>query len=120
MVKPCLLIVDDEAALRELLRRYLERAGYEVVACAGAAEALEQFAAAPGRFALVITDLTLDGIDGEALLERMREMNPGLQGIVASGYPHQPRLPGVGFLPKPFLPKTLAEAVAQALAGPPR
>jgi two-component system cell cycle sensor histidine kinase/response regulator CckA len=119
-VKPCLLVVDDEAMLRDLLRRYLERAGYEVVACAGAAEALEQFAAAPARYALVLTDLALDGMDGEELLQRMREIDPGVRGIVASGYPHQPRLPGVGFLQKPFLPKMLAEAVAQALAGPPR
>lgn len=111
-----LLIVDDEATLRDLLRRYLERAGYEVEACGAAGEAIQKFAAAPDQYALVITDLTLDGMNGEEMLERMRELHPGVKGMIASGYPYRPRLPGVVFLQKPFLPQMLTEAVAKALA----
>ena len=109
-----LLIVDDEATLLDLLRRYLERSGYEVETCADAGEALRRFEAGPERFAMVITDLTLHGINGEELIERMRKLNPRLRALISSGYPYEPR-PGVGFLQKPFLPKMLAEAVDKEL-----
>ncbi len=117
MSRPRLLIVDDEATLRGLLRRYLERAGYEVVAFASSEEALAAFSADPRGFALVITDLTLDSMNGEEMLEQMRARNPQIPAFIASGYPYVPRLEGVGFLQKPFLPKMLTEAVERALEG---
>jgi DNA-binding NtrC family response regulator len=110
-----LLIVDDEPALLDLLKRYLERAGYQVETAGDSASALAAFQADPARYDMVITDLTLKGLGGEDLLERMREQNPGLRGLITSGYPHEPRIAGVGFLQKPFLPKMLVEAVEQAL-----
>ena len=113
-----LLLVDDEAAVLELLKRYLERLGYEVDACTGPEEALARFEALPERYSLVLTDLTLPGISGEELLSRMRRTNPNLRGILASGYPYQPTARWVTFLQKPFLPKMLAEAVEQALKTP--
>lgn len=110
-----LLIVDDEAPLLDLLRRYLERLGYEVETFSDAAEALARFASGPTRFALVISDLSLPGTSGEELLEQMQRLNPQLRALISSGYPHQTRLPGVGFLQKPFLPQQLAKAVEKAL-----
>ena len=115
MSRPRLLIVDDEATLRDLLRRYLERAGYEVVAYARPEEALAAFTADPQGFALVITDLTLESMSGEEMLERIRAQNPEIPAFIASGYPYVPRLERVGFLQKPFLPKMLTEAVERAL-----
>ena len=110
-----LLIVDDEPPLLELLRRYLERMGYEVDTATGPHEALAKYQAQPERYDLVVTDLSLDEINGEQLLERMRALNPSVRGLITSGYPHQPQLAGVGFLQKPFLPKMLAEAVEKAI-----
>jgi two-component system, cell cycle sensor histidine kinase and response regulator CckA len=111
-----LLIVEDEAALRDLLQRYLVRVGYHTEICAGSQEALERFAAEPAGFALVITDLTLPELDGEELLARMRAIHPGQRALILSGYPHQPRAPLTGFLQKPFLPKMLLEEIERALA----
>lgn len=110
-----LLIVDDEPALLDLLRRYLVRLGYEVETAGGPAEALALFKKDPSRFSLVLTDLTLDDINGEDLLAQMRQLRPDLPGMIASGYPHEPRLKRVDFLLKPFLPAALAEAVERAL-----
>ena len=110
-----LLIVDDESNLLDLLRRYLGRLGYEVETCGDAEEALARFEAEPDRFALAITDLSLPGLSGEELIERMRQLRPGLPAIVTSGYPYQPRAAGIGFLQKPFLPQMLVEAVEKAL-----
>jgi DNA-binding NtrC family response regulator len=110
-----LLIVDDEPTLLLLLRRYLERQGHHVETCASAEAALNSFAGSPA-FDLVITDLTLPGVSGAELIERMRATQPGLPGLIASGYPYVPQLPGVGFLQKPFLPQMLAEEIARMLA----
>jgi len=111
-----LLVVDDEASLRDLLRRYLERLGYHAETCAGAEEALERFAAAPSSYALVITDLTLPGLNGEELLARMRALHPQQRAVIVSGYPYEPIGPLTGFLQKPFLPKMLVEEIERALA----
>jgi len=111
-----LLIVDDEPNLLDLLRRYLGRLGYEVETCGNALDALALFQSAPERFSLAITDLSLPALNGEELIERMRQIRPGLPAIITSGYPYQPR-PGVGFLQKPFLPQMLAETVEKALKG---
>jgi len=105
------LLVDDEVALLDLLRRYLERNQFTVRASPDAAEALRLVKAAPSDFWLLITDLTLPGISGEELIERVRTMIPGMPAIVLSGYAYQPRLEGVEFLQKPFLPKMLLEMV---------
>ena len=112
-----LLIVDDEPKLLDLLRRYLGRLGYEVETRGDAQEALALFQAEPDRFSMAITDLSLPGLNGEELIERMRQIRPGLPAIITSGYPHQPHAAGVGFLQKPFLPQMLAEAVEKALKG---
>jgi DNA-binding NtrC family response regulator len=110
-----LLIVDDEAALLNLLQRYLARLGYEVESAGDAEEALARFTADPARYACVVTDLKLPGMDGEELVERMRELRPGLPALISSGYPYQPRSPSTGFLQKPYLPAMLVGELERIL-----
>lgn len=115
MEPPCLLLVDDEVALADLLKKYLERLGYRVDACTHPEAALALLDAHPERYTLLITDLTLPAMSGDELIGRARERAPQLRAIVASGYAYEPRVAGVEFLQKPFLPKLLAEAVGRAL-----
>jgi DNA-binding NtrC family response regulator len=110
-----LLLVDDEPALVELLKKYLERLGYEVDARTDAEQALEQYQSNPDHYALVLTDLTLPGMSGEQMLERMQQRNPNLRAIISSGYPYQPRFRQVEYLQKPFLPKMLAALIEKML-----
>ncbi len=110
-----LLIVDDEAPLLNLLQRYLTRLGYQVEVAGDAEEALARFTAAPGSYACVLTDLTLPGMSGETLLERIRELSPGLPVLISSGYPYQPRSALTGFLQKPYLPGMLATELEHLL-----
>jgi two-component system cell cycle sensor histidine kinase/response regulator CckA len=110
-----ILLVDDEAPLLDLLKRYLERIGYEVDSCLTPAAALARFEADPERYSLVLTDLTLPGMSGDEMLTQMRVSAPQLRAIVASGYPYQPREKGTGFLQKPFLPKMLADQIEKLL-----
>jgi len=112
-----LLIVDDERALLDLLKRYLERLGYAVDLASSAEDALACFERDASRFACVLTDLSLPGLDGEQMIERMRAAQPGLPALISSGYPYQPRTPRTGFLQKPYLPQMLAEAL-EGLLGP--
>jgi FixJ family two-component response regulator len=63
--------------------------------------------------------LTLPGINGEELIDRMRARNPRLRAVVASGYPYVPRSKRVTFLQKPFLPKMLADAIETILKTAP-
>jgi FixJ family two-component response regulator len=56
-------------------------------------------------------------MNGEELIERMRQLRPGLPAIITSGYPYVPRAAGIGFLQKPFLSQMLADAVEKALKG---
>jgi len=110
------LLVDDEAVLVELLRTYLERHGLRVTACTDPQEALQLVQAGPERFWLVISDMTLPGIPGNELIQRIRAVNPAIHAMISSGYPYQPSTPDVAFLQKPFLPKMLLEMI-QRLPG---
>jgi DNA-binding NtrC family response regulator len=117
MDSPCLLLVDDEPALADLLKKYLERLGYRVDACTHPEAALALLDAQPDRYAVLVTDLTLPTMSGEDLIVQSRERAPGLRAIIASGYPHEPRVEGVEFLQKPFRPNLLAQAVERVLKG---
>ena len=81
---PHLLLVDDEAALRQLTAERLTERGFEVVQAESGEQALElieQFA-----FDLLITDLRLPGIDGTAVIDAARARYPAIVGIVITGY----------------------------------
>ena len=110
-----ILLVDDEAPLLDLLKRYLERLGYEVEACHTPADALQLFEENASKYALVLTDLSLPGMKGDEMIEQMRVIEPRLRAIVASGYPYQPTSKKTGFLQKPFLPNMLAALIEKML-----
>lgn len=79
-----LLVVDDEAAQVEALCRTLEDEGYSVMGFTGTGPALA--ALRGGSFDIVLTDLTMPGMDGIAFLNAAREIDPGLAGIVMTGH----------------------------------
>jgi CheY-like chemotaxis protein len=118
MTGKSLLLVDDEPALLELLKKFLERQGYRVHSCGHPSDALKLFEDTPSRFDLIVTDLTLPGMTGEELIERIRALQPRIPAVIASGYPYQPRLAGVEFLQKPFLPKMLLEMMERIFTAP--
>lgn len=115
---PTVLIVEDEEVVCAFLATVLERAGYPVVCAETAAEALERLANT-ASIDLLITDLTLPGIDGLELVRRAREHRACLAALVVSGYPVDERsLRPTGFLQKPFSAHTLVEKVRELLTDP--
>lgn len=115
-----ILLVDDDAELRRLAVRILDRAGYEahaVDAVEPALAALERL----GRVDLLVTDLALraERTAGAELVARARGAQPALRVLIASGLGEAASLlpPGAAFLAKPFTPGMLVRAIAAALDG---
>lgn len=115
-----ILVADDEAILQRLIRRVLERAGFDTVVVGDGDAALEALGTERGRFAAVVLDVTMPPYGGEATLERMLELRPDLPVVLVSGAEMErslaERLDACGgrFLPKPFAPDALLDAVRSA------
>ncbi|MCG3149587.1 MAG: Sensor kinase CckA [Verrucomicrobiae bacterium] len=115
-----ILLVDDEAILRELFTEYLMQAGHTVVAAADGAAGLEQFQAGP--FDLVITDMAMPGLNGEQLAAKIQAVAPSTPVILLTGFGdimkvQQQRPPGIAVVVgKPVSLSDLHEAVQDALA----
>lgn len=116
------LLVDDEELVRSALRRVLEHAGLEVLTAADGAEALEVFDANRDRVDLVILDLDMPVMDGEAAFGHLRERKGDLRVLISSGFSNPEResdlvAAGVdGVLRKPYDATTLLGAVSSLLA----
>ena len=80
------LVVDDEETVRSVARLALERAGYEVLMATNGVEALEVFAGKADEIALVLLDLTMPLMSGEALLEKLKAIQPEVPILLSSGY----------------------------------
>jgi len=117
------LCVDDEPTIAELLKAQLEALGYHVTTHTSPIEALADFLARPFAFDVVVTDLTMPGMNGADLAERLLAVRPELRVVMATGYgrvmsEERARELGIGkVLLKPFSMSALAEAIQQALAG---
>ena len=115
------LVVDDEAGVRSLAHRVLEHLGYTVILAEHGGQALELVERSPDPFSLVLLDLAMPVLDGADTAARLREMQPDLPIVVMSGLADQDalrRLDNVrvaGFVPKPFAPEQLSQAIALAL-----
>ncbi len=119
-----LLVVEDEPAVRALVRTVLERHGYTVLEAANGAEALECWQTQRDRVALVLTDLVMPGgMSGQQLGRQLRQERPHLKVVYLSGYSVEiagktPVLqPGELFMGKPFTTDQLLRIVRQALDG---
>jgi len=117
-----ILLVEDELPLLELLGRYLKRVGHEVTLYSDSVAALGDFEASPATYDLVIADLGMPEISGDAMLKKMLAIRPDLLILICSGSPYYvSNLPKdfekqVAFLQKPFLPKMMLEAIDDLLA----
>jgi len=80
-----ILVVDDEALVREVLAEQLEDSGYSVLVAANGTEALALLAAGEAVDALV-TDLSMPGMDGLAVIRAAQERRPGLPAVLLTGY----------------------------------
>lgn len=118
-----ILVAEDEADLRELVRRALVQAGHSVEATADGAAALEKVEQAEPAFDLVLADIRMPVMDGIALALAVAARLPDLKILLMTGYADQrERAQGLdslihGILTKPFTVSELQHAVDAVLAG---
>jgi len=114
------ILFEDDASVRGVVRRSLEGLGYRVIAAGDAEEGFALLQRAGGEIALVILDLDLPGPSVTDTAAALREGWPGVPVVVITGIGAEEartRLRGIavaGLLPKPFSPEQLARAVASA------
>jgi DNA-binding response OmpR family regulator len=114
------LLVEDEPAVREILRRTLVKHGYEVHEADRPEHAFSLFESA--AFDLLITDVVMPGMSGAELARQLRERDPALPVLFVSGYPEGVVEPArsCAFLQKPFGGKELVRAARRLLEATPR
>jgi len=120
---PTLLVVDDEEALCQLIRDALARRGYRVLLATSGVEGVRLYREHARHVQLVILDMVMPGMDGRAVFEALRAINPGVRVLVSSGYMDEGTAANIvqrgvaGFLRKPYTLRELLDAV-QAALGP--
>jgi CheY-like chemotaxis protein len=120
------LVVEDEAMVRRFAVLALERLGYHALEAPDGNAALETAAAFGGRIHLLFTDVVMPHMNGQELAGRIRELQPDVRVLYASGYTdnaivhHGVLDPGVAFLQKPYTVLELSAKVRQVLDTPVR
>jgi CheY-like chemotaxis protein len=116
-----ILLVEDEAAVRNMTGRMLSRAGYSVLSASTPSEACALFDQHVADVDLLLTDIVMPEMHGPALAQRLVAQRPELRVLFVSGYSDAIPASGtandkVAFLAKPFSPSRLATTVAELLA----
>ncbi len=120
-----ILFVEDEALIRSMIKRHLERNGYRVTLAASAGEAKRQFTLAAGNYDLVLTDVVLPDQNGIEMLQEFVARKPDLRVLISSGYTdNDKRWPVIlerkwPFIGKPYSMSELLEALRRVFAGAP-
>ena len=114
-----ILVVDDEAIIRESLRDWLADAGYEVFTAENGSKALELIE--KEKLGIVIADLVMPGMDGIELMKKAKEIQPSIEVIIITAYASIPtaiaamKEGAYDYIEKPFCPER-AELLIQKLA----
>jgi PAS domain S-box-containing protein len=117
------LLVEDEAMVRRLVRQVLTNSGYQLLEAANGAEALELVRGHEGRLDLMVTDVVMPQMSGPELANQLRATHPGTPVLYMSGYTdeavvhHGVLERGANFLQKPFGPEDLRRKIQQILGG---
>ena len=115
------LVVDDEAPIREIERRILESDGYQVIEASDGLAAIALLAQG-AVLDLLIADLDMPEIGGDEMVRRIRATRPDLKVLYVTGHidrlmDARPLWEGEAFLDKPFSPAGLREGVSLLLFG---
>jgi CheY-like chemotaxis protein len=116
-----LLLIEDEPDVADLASEMLAEEGYRVVIAHDGFEALKIYERMGKQIGLVILDYFLPVIDGDAVFEELRGLNPKVNVVLSSGFAEQTKIASMlgqglrGFIPKPYSREKLLEQVRSAL-----
>ena len=117
---PRILVVDDEAAMRESLKDWLSEDGYQVGQAAGGAEAIEMVRSHP--WDVLLLDLKMPGMDGLETLKNVKEVNPEVEVLMMTAYAtvdtavQAMKLGAFDYLVKPFDPDEVELLIKRILS----
>jgi PAS domain S-box-containing protein len=117
-----ILVVEDEAGIRALVRKILRRQGYQVLEAANGQDALALCRENSQRVELLITDVLMPHMGGRELVERLQTQGHDMKVLYVSGYTDDTTIysgelpPGTAFLQKPFTLGSLLDKVKEVLA----
>jgi len=116
-----ILIVDDEESVREVAGKLLRKKGYEVVTAKNGGEGVEYYRESWQQVDLVIVDMNMPVLNGRGTFAAMRQINPGIRAILATGYGLDSAVQQVmdegvlSHIQKPFRSRDLVEQIERAL-----
>lgn len=118
-----ILLIDDEASIRDVFAKNLERYGYSVVTADSGYDAINTIAGREASFDLVVSDFSMPGLNGLEAVEKIREIQADIPAILLTGYndalaEQTLKAAGInGFAYKPLLKEELARIVRNVLNG---
>ncbi|MBA2432875.1 MAG: response regulator [Chthoniobacterales bacterium] len=116
-----ILLVDDEIEIAELASEMLAEEGYKIILAKDGFEALKIYQQIGRQIGLVILDFFLPVMDGDAVFDELRALNPNINVVLSSGFAEQSKLGAMlaqglrGFIPKPYTREKLLEQVRSTL-----
>jgi signal transduction histidine kinase/CheY-like chemotaxis protein len=118
-----LLVIDDEPIVRDVTRRCMERAGYEVVVAEDGQVGIDRYQACERqqRFDLVLLDMGMPVMDGRECFERLRALDPAVKVVIVSGFADEDdarrclEQGAMGFVDKPYASRQLIQLVGEIL-----
>ena len=116
-----ILLVEDEELVRDVARQMLEVLGFHVIASGSGREACALYAQQPDHFAAVILDMIMPDMDGGAVFQQLKTVNPAVRVLLSSGYAMNDQAQRImdegcsGFLQKPFNIVKLSEKLNHVL-----
>lgn len=120
-----ILVIDDEASIREITKETLETYGYEVITANDGAEGVALYSEHKRRVKAVLTDMMMPYMDGEATIRALQKINPGVKIIMASGLTTNGKTLEAShrsvhsFLTKPYTAEKLLKTLRDVLVAPP-
>lgn len=119
-----ILLVEDDASVRELVARTLRNRGYRVITANNGANALEEVTRHAAPIHLVLTDVVMPEMSGRKLIDVLRESYPTIRVLFMSGYARgevteqELNNAAIAFIAKPFSKAEIAEAMRRLLDAP--
>ena len=120
------LFVDDEPEIAEFASTILAEEGYKVIIARDGFEALKIFQQIHREIGLIILDFFLPVMDGDAVFEELKAINPGVDVVLSSGFAEQNKIGAMlaqglrGFIPKPYTREKLLQQIRSTLDAPRR
>lgn len=119
-----ILVIDDEADIRELCKDMLEPLGYTILLAGSGSDGINLFRTMKDKISLVIVDMIMPKMGGSEVFQALKTIKPDIKIILCSGYSHEGfagidkllKSGAAGFVQKPFTRQSIAQAIKKALS----